>query len=200
MINILTQALEANCLQVFGSGVIVPKGQKVTRELKLDIYAPIGKTTKRRPAGIYVHGGAHLRGGRMQPPFRLEAAVHSRPEDYARLLAPLGYMVFVVEYRLGPENPEPDLKPGDKNLLTDLKGYITPTVFAATARARVAAGLPPLETDEDRLWLWKAGIAGAEDVNKAVDFVIKNAKKYNVAPARIAIGGHSAGAGITGTR
>ena len=83
-------------------------------------------------------------------------------------------------------------------LLEDLEGYITPIVFEATKRARLAMGLSPLaDTAEDRMFLWRAGIAAAEDVKKAVDFVTKNAAKYNVDPDRIAMGGHSAGAGIT---
>lgn len=30
-------------------------------------------------------------------------------EDYARLLTPLGYVTFVIEYRLAPELPEPTM-------------------------------------------------------------------------------------------
>ena len=183
---------------VYGRAIVAPEGKKATRDLKLDLYTPKERSEKALPAIIYVHGGAHHRGGRRQPPFRLDGAVHSRPEDYARLFAPLGYAVFVVEYRLATENPESDLKPGEANSLEDLEAYITPTVFAATTRARVAMGLKPLEsTEEDRLFLWKAGIAGAEDVRKAVDFVVKNARTYHVDPDKIAVGGHSAGAGIT---
>lgn len=183
---------------VYGQGIIAPEGKRTARDLMLDLYAPIEPSAKPLPAIIYVHGGAHHRGGRMQPPFRLDGAVHSRPEDYARLLAPHGFAVFVVEYRLATENPEPDLRPGEAGLLEDLDAFITPTVFAATTRARVAMGLKPFsDTMEDRLFLWKAGIAGAEDVKKAVDFVIENARRYNVDPDRIAVGGHSAGAGIT---
>ncbi|MDA7949124.1 MAG: alpha/beta hydrolase [Hyphomicrobiaceae bacterium] len=182
---------------VYGQGIIAPDGKKVERDLRLDLYSPAKECGKPCPAVVYVHGGAHHRGGRMQPPFRLDGAVHSRPEDYARLLAPLGYSVFVVEYRLAPENPEPELKPGDANTVADLKAFITPTVFEATTRARAAAGLKPLTTEADRLWLWKAGLAGAEDVKKAVDFIFRNAAKFNVDPARVALGGHSAGGGIT---
>ena len=185
-----------------------PDGHQSERELRMDIYSPSTDNadyTKNGnlsggpyPAVIYVHGGAHHRGGRRLAPFKLEAAVHSRPEDYARLLAPLGFVVFVVDYRLATENPEPTLKPGEANLRKDVDSYITPTVFEATVRARNAMGLQPLkDNEESRMFLWKAGMAGAEDVNKAVEFVVANAGRLNIDPDRIAVGGHSAGGGIT---
>ncbi|MEQ9694956.1 alpha/beta hydrolase [Shimia sp. SDUM112013] len=192
----------------YGSGTIAPEGVPLERDLLMDVYTPspenvdYTRTTSAEPgpfpAVIYVHGGAHHRGGRRQEPFRLEAAVHSRPEDYARLLTPMGYVVFVIEYRLATENPEPAVKPGEAGLLPDVDAYITPEVFEATKRARGAMGLLQLEdTPEDRLFLWKAGMAGAEDARKALDFVIANADRFNIDPERIAMGGHSAGGGIT---
>ena len=191
----------------FGAGKVAPNGKLIDRDLLMDVYTPSSGnadytrkdevSTGPYPAVVYVHGGAHHRGGRRLAPFRLEAAVHSRPEDYARLLAPMGYVVFVVEYRLATENPEPTLKPGEAGLRVDVNSYITPIVFEATVRARTAMGLPRLENnDKGRLFLWKAGLAGAEDVNKAVEFVASNAKRFNIDPSRIAVGGHSAGGGI----
>ena len=193
---------------VFAKGKVAPEGVETERDLRMDVYSPskenadytgkADRTDGPYPAVVYVHGGAHHRGGRRIEPFRLEAAVHSRPEDYARLLAPLGYVVFVVEYRLATENPEPNLKPGEANLREDVSAYITPAVFEATVRARTSMGLPPLEdNDEDKLFLWKAGMAGAEDVNKAISFVAANADRFNIDPERIAVGGHSAGGSIT---
>lgn len=193
---------------VYGVGSVATNGIPGERDLLMDVYSPsadnvdatreTSATPGPFPAVIYVHGGAHHRGGRRLDPFRLEAAVHSRPEDYARLLAPLGYVVFVIEYRLATENPEPAHKPGEVGLLANVDAYITPEVFEATKRARGAMGLPQLQdSPEDRLFLWKAGLAGAEDARKALDFVIANAGQFNVDPDRIAMGGHSAGGGIT---
>lgn len=193
---------------VFGQATIAPDGVEVERDLKMDVYYPtqenadfssgVYQPSTTRPAVIYVHGGAHHRGGRRVQPFRLEAAVHSRPEDYARLIAPLGYVVFVVEYRLAMENPVPTLLPGQANLREDVDSYVTPEVFAATVRARGAMGLEPLpDTAEGRRFLWDAGVAAAEDVRMAYDFVVENADQFGVDPARIAMGGHSAGGGIT---
>ena len=199
---------EAELDVVFGTGRIAPDGIERERELRMDVYTPSASNADYtsstsasdgpHPAVIYVHGGAHHRGGRRVEPFRLEAAVHSRPEDYARLLAPLGFVVFAIEYRLATEYPEPELAPGEENLISDVDAYITPQVFEATVRARNAMGLPPLENSaEDRLFLWKAGMAGAEDANKALEFIIDNADRFNIDPERIAMGGHSAGGGIT---
>lgn len=193
---------------IYGTGIVAPDGVAVERDLRMDVYAPSAENldyTREsniangpHPAVIYVHGGAHHRGGRRLEPYRLEAAVHSRPEDYARLLAPQGYVVFVIEYRLATENPETKVNPGDGDLRADVDAYITPTVFEGTVRARSAMGLPRLEeTDESKLFLWKAVMAGVEDAFQAVNFVVENAERFNVDPKRIAMGGHSAGGGIT---
>jgi len=193
---------------VYGQALIAPDGLEIIRELKMDVYYPSENNadftagafepSSTRPAVIYVHGGAHHRGGRRQDPFRLEAAVHSRPEDYARLLAPLGYVVFVVEYRLALEEPIPRLSPGEAHLLADVDAFVTPEVFASTARARSAGGLPPLQDNQgDRRFLWDAAVAAAEDVRMAFDFVVENADLFGIDPTRIAMGGHSAGGGIT---
>ncbi|MGX9351789.1 alpha/beta hydrolase [Shimia sp. W99] len=192
----------------FGTGLVSQDGDIKKRPLLMDAYTPVAENSDytrgtfapgtRRPAVIYVHGGAYHRGGRRLAPFQLEAAVHSRPEDYARLLAPLGYVVFVVEYRLAQENPVVAQKPGENHLVEDVSAFITDQAFEGTVRARVSSGLPGLEnTPENRLFLWNAALAGAEDVNKAVSFVIENAERFNIDPEKIAMGGHSAGAGIT---
>ena len=44
-----------------------------------------------------------------QPLYREGGAVHSRMEDYARLLAPEGYVCFVVDYYLAAEVPIPEI-------------------------------------------------------------------------------------------
>ncbi|CAN8062636.1 unnamed protein product [Agarophyton chilense] len=122
-----------------------------------------------------------------------------RPEDYARLLAPFGYVVFAVEYRLALDNPEPQLKPGDPHIHKNIDNFIMPDLVIATTRARLAIGPEPLshESEEHKMFLWKAAIAGLKDVNKALVFISKNAGDFNIDPHRIAMGGHSARPGIT---
>ncbi len=183
---------------IYGQSAIKPNDKLVMRDLKMDVYYPTQmENDARLPAVVYVHGGAHHRGGRFLPPFQTQGAIHSAPQDYGRLFAANGYVTFVVEYRLALENPEPDHKPGEANLLKDLSQYLSPTMLGGTSRARTAMGLSALEGEEGRMLLWKAGIAGAEDVVKAIDYIIKHAKKFHIDPKKIALGGHSAGAGIT---
>lgn len=183
---------------VYGQGAIKPEGNLVMRDLKMDVYSPTQvEKGVLLPAVVYVHGGGHHRGGRFQPPYRIQGVIHSAPQDYGRLLAANGYVTFVVEYRLAPENPEPDHKPGEANLRKDLTQYVSPVMLAGTSRARTTMGLSALEGEEGRIFLWKAAIAGAEDVMKAINYIIKHAKDFNIDQKRIALGGHSAGAGIT---
>ena len=179
---------------VFATGRVVIDGNEAERDLRLDVYSPSERHEgDARPAVILVHGGAFHRGGRRQPPFREAGAVHSRMEDYARLLTPLGYVCFVIEYRLAPELPQTDRQPGMASLLP-LDVVVEEEAMARTNFARQAMGLPALE-DNERIVLWNAAMAGAEDTAKAIDFVRQNADKYGVDPDKIAVGGHSAGGG-----
>lgn len=179
---------------VFGQGRIIANGEESLRDLKLDVYTPTEQQDGEvHPAVILVHGGAFHRGGRRQPPYREAGAVHSRMEDYARLLTPLGYVCFVIEYRLAPELPQTDREPGTGNMLP-LDMVVEEAAMARTNYARQAMGLPAL-ADDERIILWDSAMAGAEDTALAVEYVRANADQYNVDPDRIAVGGHSAGGG-----
>ena len=178
----------------FAKGRVVVDGVETERDLLLDVYTPSDSHDgAARPAVILVHGGAFHRGGRRQPPYREAGAVHSRMEDYARLLTPLGYVCFVIEYRLAPELPQTNMQPGSANLLP-LDQVIESAAMERTNFARQAMGLAAL-SDDERIVLWNAAMAGAEDTAKAVEFVRSNARKYGVNPGKIAVGGHSAGGG-----
>ncbi len=178
---------------VYGQGVVAPDGSETTRDLLLDIYVPSEPSGEGiRPAVVLVHGGAYYRGGRRQPSYSGDGAVHSRQEDYARMLAPLGYVVFVIEYRLAPELPVPQT-PSDHPDLQDPDVAAPDSGIERTHYVRQAMGLPVLSDEETRKISLAAILAAAEDVKKAVDFVRANAELYNVDPERIAVGGHSAG-------
>lgn len=180
---------------VYAQGRIAPEGVEIDRDLMLDVYTPSEtQGPSARPAVILVHGGAHHRGGRRQPPFREDGAVHSRMEDYARLLAPRGYVCFVIEYRLALEHPQPDATPGSGALLP-LDEVVTSAGMARTNFAREAMGLPVL-ADDERILLWNAVMAATEDLARAVEFVRAHSDAYGVDPDRIAVGGHSAGGGM----
>ncbi len=181
---------------IYGQAAIAPDGDVVQRDLKMDVYSPSDKGDgTAKPAVILVHGGAYHRGGRRQPPYKEAGAVHSRMEDYARLLAPLGYVSFVVEYRLAPELPQPDMTPDAPNLLP-VDEIVSPSGLARTNFARRAMGLVELNESE-KIILWNAAMASAEDVKMAVEFIAANADAFGIDPKRIAVGGHSAGGGST---
>ena len=178
---------------VYGQGKVAPDGKEQMRDLKMDVYTPTNAGNSPWPGVVYVHGGAYHRGGRRLPPFQEAGAVHARPEDWARLLTPLGYICFVIEYRLAPELPQPDHMPATGNLLPVDK-VVTPPGIARTNFVRRAMSLPEI-TDETAILAWNAAMAGAEDTAKAVRYIHDNAEALGVDPDRIALGGHSAGAG-----
>lgn len=182
----------------YGQGRIAPSGTEVMRDLRMDVYAPTATVDGPWPAAVYVHGGGWHRGGRRNPPYKLAGVVHSSPEDWARLLAANGYAVFVIDYRLAPQNPIPGFEPGEHNTVADVKSIIREELMPGIARARGGVGLPTLDyTDEGVMVIWRAYLAGVEDAALAVEFVVKHAKDFNIDPKRIAMGGHSAGAGIS---
>jgi acetyl esterase/lipase len=131
----------------------------------------------------------------MYPPYEQFGGVHSMMEDYARMLAPLGYVCFVIEYRLVPDNPVPDIAP-DAEGLQKYELILTDAGIERLTLVRSEMGLSLL-TKDDSLILWNGILAGAEDVKKAVDHVRNSADKFGVDSDRIALGGHSAGVGNT---
>lgn len=178
---------------VYGTGEITnTNGKVVRRDLLMDVYRPEGLNADRNlPAVVLVHGGAFHRGGLRQPPYKEAGAVHSRMEDYARLLAPLGYVCFVIEYRLIPEMPVPKLKPNAAGM-QDYRTAITPEGIARVNYARRAMGLSEIGDDE-KLVLWNGPLAAAEDTYLAVSNIRERAAEFGIDPERIALGGHSAG-------
>jgi len=181
---------------VYGEGKVEQDGNIVMRELRMDVYEPVGENNgELRPAVVLVHGGAWHRGGRMYPPYEHLGGVHSMMEGYARLLAPLGYVCFIIEYRLVPDNPVPTMAP-DADGLQDHRLILTDAGLDRLSLVRTEMNLPLLTAD-DSLVLWNGILAGAEDTNMAVTHVRDSAQKYGIDPDRIALGGHSAGAGNT---
>lgn len=181
---------------VYGTGKITDDGIVKERDLLMDVYLPTDPSlnTKNKPAVILVHGGAFHRGGLRQPNFREAGAVHSVMQDWARLLTPLGYACFVIEYRLIPETPVPDMAP-DAQGLQPIDEAMTDAGLARTNFARAAMGLPPVDK-KDKILLWNGLLSAFEDADKAIIKVRESAEQYGVDPDRIAIGGHSAGGTI----
>ena len=183
---------------IYGQGRIAPKGTEMMRDLKMDVYTPTAAGEGPWPAVVYVHGGAWHRGGPRNPPYKLGGAVHSTPEDWARLLATNGYKVFVIGYRLAPENPITRFVPGKEHTVTDIRSVVKEDLMEGFARARAGLGLPMLEYNDAALNLiWNAYMSGVEDAALALDYIVQHAGELNIDPQRIGMGGHSAGAGIT---
>ncbi|MEP5570095.1 MAG: alpha/beta hydrolase [Halioglobus sp.] len=181
----------------YDKGLVVSDGALVERDLLLDVYTPLtDANSEARPAVILVHGGGFQRGGLRNPPYKEQGAVHGRMEDYARLLAPQGYVVFVIEYRLAPELPEPETAL-DADWLLPMGEDLTEAGMRRVNYARASLDLPPLEGDAGKTVVWKTILSAAEDLFKAVEYVRSSAEQYNVAPEKIAMGGHSAGAATT---
>ncbi|AQQ10108.1 acetyl esterase [Sedimentisphaera cyanobacteriorum] len=70
------------------------------REEKLDIYSPVSTITKKRPAVLFIHGGAWRAGNRKM----------RNPADWARFFVEKGYVAVSIDYKLsefegrGPNN------------------------------------------------------------------------------------------------
>ena len=62
-------------------------------------------------------------------------------EGYARLLAPLGYVCFIIEYRLVPDNPVPTMAP-DTEGLQDHELILTDAGLDRLALVRTEMNLP----------------------------------------------------------
>ncbi|MGD8719125.1 MAG: alpha/beta hydrolase [Candidatus Zixiibacteriota bacterium] len=179
----------------YGKGKVTTDGKVVERDLLMDVYEPVDGPAVGRPAVVLIHGGAFHRGGPRRPPYREMGAVHSRMEDYARLLTPQGYVCFVVSYRLIPENPVPDMSSDAEGLQT-YNELITDAGLARTNLVRGFMGLP-LVSEANLQVLWNGVLSAAEDINKAISHVRDSAEEYGIDPERVAVGGHSAGATTT---
>jgi acetyl esterase/lipase len=183
---------------VYAQGRIASNGTETLRDLMMDVYSPTEVGEKPWPAVVYVHGGAFHRGGRRKPPYKLGAAIHSSPEDWARLLVANGYKVFVIEYRLAPQIPITGYVAGADHTVSDIRSVISEQMMTGFSRARTGLGLPPLGYDDIALDLiWNAYMSGVEDAMAAVSYIVDHSMELNIDPDSIAMGGHSAGAGIT---
>jgi acetyl esterase/lipase len=171
----------------YGHGVIgFKRGGSVTktRPLLLDVYAPADVSGALRPALILAFGGAFQRGTRKDdvvgdPPHRNTAI-----SEYCMEFARRGYVCFSINYRLMPEAPDP----GD-----------TPTWINGTGvnvdRANFVRKLIGLEPCTQEMMI-EAHEAGTDDFSLAIEFVREHAGEYGIDPAKIGVGGFSAGATI----
>lgn len=81
---------------VYGQGIVrEPSRAKV--DLLADLYKPVPRSKRRRPAIVLIHGGGFSGGTRTQPDL----------VTVARGLAERGNVVLNIDYRLSPQNPVP---------------------------------------------------------------------------------------------
>jgi acetyl esterase/lipase len=154
------------------------------RPLLLDIYLPPGDTAPAtpRPAVLLSHGGAYHRGSKETDEFEQDGQQNTPMPAYCRHLAARGYVACSIGYRLTQERCGPPPQPILQHRGGVPRGRID--------YVRQVLGLPPATDDELR-----DGVeAVILDVAQACRFVHGQAARWSVDPARIAVGGFSAGA------
>lgn len=163
-----------------GIGYLAGTAQE--RDLLLDVYESEGTAGGTlRPAIVLVFGGAFHRGTKESDSFSLGEGFNTSASEYARQWAAQGYVTFCIDYRLIPEDPKPDA----------LRVLSSPETVGPQRmnQARAGMGLPPATLE----MLANGVEAGAMDTDAAVAFIHRNAKRWGVDTARIALWGWSAG-------
>ena len=153
------------------------------RELRLDVYEPDDAPVKGgRPALIMAFGGAFHRGNKEADEFDNDGHRNTPVSAYCREFARRGYVAFSIDYRLVQEDPDP----GSTSVFLDKLNIPR----ARIDHVRTLLGLPPATSE----MIWAGMEAACDDMESAFRFVQANASLYGIDPARIAVGGFSAGA------
>lgn len=158
------------------------EGPMADRPLKLDWYEPLGFAGP-RPGIVMAFGGAFHRGSKEDDVRPEEVPRNTNIADYCRWFAEAGFPSFSIDYRLTQEDPHPGYTP----TLADDK---VPTSRIDVVRKLL--GLPPA-TEQ---MLRNEQEAAVDDIVSAYRYVAGNAAAFGVDPARLAIGGYSAGGRI----
>ncbi len=153
------------------------------RPLCFDAYEPENDPAGTlRPALIMAFGGAFHRGSKEADEFDNDGHRNTPVAQYCSEFARRGYAAFSIDYRLVQEDPDPGTTPvilNKRNIPRSRVDYV-----------RGLLGLPPATSE----MLWAGIEAACDDMTNAFLFVRDNASRYRIDPARIAIGGFSAGA------
>lgn len=177
---------------IYGKGVITKDGKQISRNLWMDVYRPAKEGKRARPAVIMTFGGAFHRGNPRNT-FEVDGAQDTSMGNYCRRFAERGYVCFAIDYRLGGENPVLTLS-GYAEDEIDKKSFNL--LFPQMNKVRGMLGMNALDREktEDFKFVRDVVLCAAEDLQKAVAYVRRTAKKYNVDADRIVLGGFSAGA------
>lgn len=169
----------------YGDGIIDATTSPVSADLFLDLYEPTGAGVPAlKPGLVLVHGGAWLLGSKDSSTFESSPGsgdFNTPMHEYAAEFAKRGYVCVSIDYRKILDDPDGTglLSTGGadiSDIVAFVQGLISGSVTVTDDQVRDA-----LE-------------AGAADTKKAIDWMIANAATYGIDPARIGVGGYSAGA------
>lgn len=169
---------------VYGHGLVGAggPGPATPRPLRLDAYLPAEPARALRAAVVLAFGGAFHRGSREDDVVSEGGRSNTSIAAYCRWLATRGYAAFSIDYRLVTEDPDP----GTTRVVADPQAIPR----ARVDHVRQVLGLAPASVQT----LWQGIEAASDDVAAAFRFVQAEARRWNVDPGRIALGGFSAGA------
>lgn len=165
------------------AGIGWSSGQPRQEVLRLDAYLP-AEPGPPRPALVLAFGGAFHRGSKEDDAFPAANATggNTAIAEYCRRFAALGFACFSIRYRLAGDDPAPSPTP----VLTRPEGV----PLGRIAAVRAIMGLPPATALE----MARVMEAGIDDMVAAVAMVRARAAEFGVDPARVVLGGWSAGA------
>ncbi len=157
-------------------------GGKAQLTLAYDAYLPEGPGP--HPAVVLAFGGAFHRGTKEDDCFPTAGkhGPNTAQAEYCRRFAAEGFACFSVRYRLAGDNPVP----GNTPVLSNHSNI----PILRIAQVRVILGLPPT-TSEAMAEVMEASI---DDFAAAARAIAARAADYGVDPARMILGGWSAGA------
>lgn len=156
----------------------------IERTLHLDVYEPVEPgAAATRPALIMAFGGAFHRGNKEADEFEGDPGHRNTPVSaWCHAFARRGYCAFSIDYRLTQEDPDPGTTP----VVSDANEVPRSRVDYVRGLLGLGPSTPEMMRD--------AIEAACDDLGAAFDFVRSQADRFRVDPARIAIGGFSAGA------
>lgn len=168
---------------VFGQAVVGHSTAPRRVTLCMDAYLP-DEPTGPAPAIVLAFGGAFLRGSKEDDSFPTAGRFgpNTAMAEYCRRFAAEGFACFSVGYRLATDDPDPGTTP----VLSRPEAMPMDRI----RQVREIMGLPPATPQQ------MAGVveAAIDDMTAAARSVIARAAEFGVDPARVVLGGWSAGA------